>query len=113
MARQTITREKYERFLSLAPTTLLEQVGNNLIAEADKLPEGFPDLEVLGAMFVLLGMEYQLRQVEPLWRKAQRFAIRNSGTIVKVAACIGAGVILGASAGLILGASMGDQKVHA
>ena len=108
MARQTITREEYERFLRLAPTSLLEQAGANLIAEANKLPEGSPDLEVLGAMFVLLDMEYQLRQVEPLWRKAQRFAIRNSATfkqVGKVAACIGAGVILGASAGVLLGAS--------
>lgn len=97
MVRQTITREEYEKFLSLAPTSLLEQVGANLIAEAEKLPEGSAELEVLGAMFVMLGMEYQIRQVEPLWRKAKRFGIRNSGTIVKVAAGIGAGVFLGVS----------------
>lgn len=98
--RDTITKEEYERFLSLAPTSVLEQVGNNLIAEADKLPEGSPDLEVVGAMFVLIGMEYQLRQVEPLWRKARRFAVRNSDTfkqVGRVAACIGAGVLLGVS----------------
>jgi len=100
MAKQTMTREEYMRLLSLAPTNVLEQVGNNLIAEADKFPEGSPDLEVLCDMLLILGTEYQLRQVEPLWRKAQRFAIRNSDTfkqVGKVAACIGAGVILGRS----------------
>lgn len=100
MVRQTITREEYEKFLNLAPTSVLEQVGDNMIAEAQKFPEGSAELEALGAMFVMLGMEYQLRQVEPLWRKAQRFAIRNSGTIKevgKIAACIGAGVLLGVS----------------
>ena len=98
--QDTITREEYERFLSLAPTSALEQVGDNLITEAQKLPEGSAELEVLGAMFMMLAGEYELRQVEPLWRKAKRFGIRNSNTfkqVGKAAACIGAGVLLGRS----------------
>jgi len=77
---ETITREQYLRFLSLAPTNILE--------------------EVVGVMLMMLAEEHKLRQVEPLWRKAKRFAIRNSQMFKQVgtiAACIGAGVILGVS----------------
>ncbi|OHB54422.1 MAG: hypothetical protein A2173_06730 [Planctomycetes bacterium RBG_13_44_8b] len=97
---ETITRLEYEKFLSLAPTNLLEQVGDRLSAIADELPEGSADLDILLTMLLMLGKEYQLRQIEPLWRKARRFTIRNSDTfkqIGKIAACIGAGFILGAS----------------
>ena len=98
--RDTITREEYERLLSLAPTSVLEQAGNSMSAEIERLPEGSPESELLAVMLLMLGMEYQLRQVEPLWRKARRFAVRNSDTfkqVGKVAACIGAGVLLGVS----------------
>lgn len=97
---ETITREEYQRFLSLVPTNLLEQVGDRLIAIADEFPEGSAESDVLCTMLLMLGTEYQLRQVEPLWRKARRFAIRNSDTfkqVGKIAAGIGAGVILGVS----------------
>ena len=96
----TITREEYETFLILAPTSVLEQVGANLIVESQRLPEGSADSEALEVMLMMLGMEYQLRQVEPLWRKAKRFATRNSDTfkqVGKIAACIGVGAILGVS----------------
>jgi hypothetical protein len=98
--RETITREEYERFLSLAPTSVLQQAGNCMSAEIDRFPEGSPEAEVIGVMLLMLFMEYQLRQVEPLWRKARRFAIRNSDTfkeVGKVAAFIGIGAILGVS----------------
>lgn len=100
MERQTFTREEYEVFLSLAPTSILEQVGNHLSKEIDRLPEDSPESALLAVMLLMLVTEYQARQVEPLWRKAQRFAIRNSNTLKqvgKVAACIGVGVFLGVS----------------
>ena len=97
---ETITREEYMRFLSLAPTSILEQVGNVLLATVQNLPEDSAETEMVGVMLMMLAGEYELRQVEPLWRKAKRFAIRNSQTfkqVGKVAACIGAGVLLGMS----------------
>jgi hypothetical protein len=55
---------------------------------------------MVSVMLMMLAREHELRQVEPLWRKAKRFAVRNSSTlkgIGKIAACIGAGVLLGVS----------------
>ena len=95
---EKITKEAYLRFLSIAPTNVLEQAGIELITTAENLPEDSQDSEIIGVMLAMLGREHELRQVEPLWRKAKRFAIRNSQTfkqVGKVAACIGAGVILG------------------
>jgi len=97
---ETITRAEYLRFLSLAPTSILEQVGDALLATAQNLPEDSPDAEMVDVMLMMLAREHELRQVEPLWRKAKRFAFRNSQTfkqVGKIAACIGAGVILGVS----------------
>jgi hypothetical protein len=97
---ETITREVYLRFLSLAPTSILEQVGDDLLATLQNLHEDSQETEMVGVMVMMLAEEYKLRQVEPLWRKAKRFAIRNSQTLKqvgKVAACIGAGVFLGVS----------------
>ena len=96
--QETITREEYEIFLSLAPTSVLEQVGDNIVTEAQKLPEGSAELEVLEAMFVMLYIEYQRRQVEPLWQKAKRLALRNSDTIKligKIAAGVAFGIVIG------------------
>lgn len=97
---ETITREEYMRFLSLAPTGILEQVGDALLATAQNLPEDSPEAEIVGVMLMMLAKEHELRQVEPLWRKAKRFAVRNSNAfkqVGKIAACIGVGVLLGAS----------------
>ena len=97
---ETITRQEYLRFLSLAPTNLLEQAGSGMIVALQNLAEDSQEAETVAIMLMLLGREHELRQVEPLWRKAERFAVRNSQTfkqIGKIAACIGAGVILGKS----------------
>jgi|GEM_PF-7121225 len=96
----TITREVYLRFLSLAPTDILEIVGESLLTMIQGMPEDSLDAEIIGIMLMMLAKEYELRQIEPLWRKAKRFVIRNSQTfkeVSKIAACIGAGVILGVS----------------
>ncbi len=101
--QETFTIDEYMEFLSLAPTDLLEQVGNGLILLLRGLSyEESPDAETVAVMLMLLGREHDLRQVEPLWRKAQRFAIRNSETfkkVGKIAACIGAGAALGGFGG--------------
>lgn len=99
---ETFTIEQYTEFLSLAPTDLLVQVGNRMVAD---LHCAFYDddaeaITVIGFLLSMLTTEHDLRQIEPLWRKAQRFAIRNSETfkeVGKIAACIGAGAILGIS----------------
>ena len=97
---ETITREEYMRFLSLAPTSILEQVGNALLATVQNFPEDSTETEMVSVMLMMLAREHELRQVEPLWRKAKRFAVRNSNAfkqVGKIAACIGVGVLLGAS----------------
>lgn len=97
---ETITNEEYMEFLSLAPTSILEQVSDVLLAEVQNFPEDSTETEIVGVMLMMLVREHELRQVEPLWRKAKRFAVRNSQTfkqVGKIAACIGAGVFLGVS----------------
>ncbi len=98
---ETFTEDHYIRFLALAPTNDLARLGEVLLMDLQRLSyEESPDAETVAIMLMMLGREYELRQVEPLWRKAQRFAIRNSETfkeIGKIAACVGAGVILGQS----------------
>jgi len=100
MTNETLTEEQFLNFLSLAPTNLIDQAGIGLTLVLQNLPEESPEAETVGIMLIMLAREYQLRQIEPLWRKAQRFAIRNSETLKQigtVATCIGAGVILGQS----------------
>jgi hypothetical protein len=48
----------------------------------------------------LVAIEAGQREIEPLWRKARRFAVRNSGTfkeIGKVAAGVALGILVGDS----------------
>ena len=97
---EMISPKEYQRLLELAPTNMLEQEAEVLFTVLEHQPEGTPDFEMANSMIVMLMMERSLREVEPLWRKAKRFAIRNSSTIKevgKIAACIGAGVLLGVS----------------
>jgi hypothetical protein len=96
----TITAEQYKYFLESAPTNILDQAGNDMAMAAQRLPENSCEFQELCMMLAMLISERQLREIEPLWRKARRFAMRNSRTITelgKIAACIGAGVILGVS----------------
>ena len=97
---EAIRREEYLRFLTLAPTGILEQAVNSLLAMVQNLPEDSPEREMVGVMLMMLAREHELRQVEPLWRKARRFTFRNSDTfkqVGKIAACTGAGVMSGLS----------------
>ena len=98
--KETITLEQYQMFLELAPTHLLQGTGAYMAKTSEHLSENTPEFEALAVMLSMLMYELHLRQIEPLWRKAKRFAIRNSGAIKeagKIAACIAAGVLLGAS----------------
>jgi hypothetical protein len=100
--KKTMTGEEYMEFLSLAPTSILEQVNDVLLAEIQNFTEDSTETETetISVMLMMLVREYELRQVEPLWRKAKRFAVRNSQTfkqVGKIAACISAGVFLGVS----------------
>ena len=101
MADETFGEEQYIRFLSLAPTNDLARLGEVLMMDLQRLSyEESPDAEIVAIMLMMLGREYELRQVEPLWRKAQRFAFRNSDTLKEIgtiAACVGAGALLGQS----------------
>ncbi|HIJ71872.1 MAG TPA: hypothetical protein HPP87_10990 [Planctomycetes bacterium] len=96
----TITLEKYQMFLALAPTNMLKELVVHLLSAVQKYPDNSPESDCVAMMYFMLVKELDMREVEPLWRKAKRFAIRNSSTIKevgKIAACIGAGVLLGVS----------------
>lgn len=100
MADETFTEEQFINFLCLAPTNLLAQASNGLNIALQNIPEGSPEAETICMMLIMIQMEYYKRQTEPLWRKAQRFTIRNSETLKEIgaiAACVGAGIILGQS----------------
>ena len=97
---ETLTEEQFLNFLSLAPTHILVEAGRSLDTYLYNLPECHKHVKPVSLMLLMLAREYELRQIEPLWRKAQRFAIRNSETfkqVGKIAACIGAGALLGVS----------------
>jgi hypothetical protein len=96
--KELMTLEQYQTFLEKAPSQVLQAVAMRMAQRAENLSEDTPEFQAIAAMFLMLNYEFQLRQVEPLWRKAKRFAIRNSDTIKevgKIAACIGVGVLLG------------------
>jgi hypothetical protein len=96
----TITLEKYQMFLALAPTNMLKELVAHVVNAVQDYPDNSPESEGVAMMYFMLVKELDIREVEPFWRKAKRFAIRNSGTIKevgKIAACIGAGVLLGVS----------------
>lgn len=93
-----ITAEEYLKLLSLAQTDVLEQVGSILIAVAERLPGGSPRSVAFEVMIALLVMECNRRQTESLWRKAKRYARRNSDPLRQlgeIAAVIGLSSFLG------------------
>ena len=96
----TLTLEIYHQFIELASTQELTQTAQILSDAFNETDDGSIESETIVFMCNMLMQEYDLRQIEPLWRKAKRFAKRNSSTIKqvgKVAACIGGGILLGAS----------------
>lgn len=95
------TQNDIEQSLSIASEQELEYWAHQICNYAMSHPEMSDEEQLCGAyMLHLIAEEAERRQVEPLWRKAKRFAVRNSQAfkqVGKVAACIGAGVILGIS----------------
>ena len=119
--QEMISPEEYRLFIELAPTNFLQQTGGGLAITLDQLSlerrENSPEFEIVGAMLSMLIYELQLREVEPLRRKAKRFALRNSQTFAqvgKIAACIGVGVGVGVIFGGVglaaLGAALSDNQ---
>lgn len=58
------------------------------------------DIQEWGGFMSLIAIEAERRKIEPLWRKAKRFTVRNSGTfkeIGKIAAGVALGIFVGDS----------------
>lgn len=79
-----------EDVLTQASSEQLSNLRDQLIA---KVYAGTGDPESLGCCCALIDYELQLRHVEPLWRKAKRFAKRNE-EVLGIAAVI-AGIAVG------------------
>ena len=103
----TITREEFINVLSLLSKEELDGVMLNSYLDLQYLNQSdlreleyVTSMNILMDIFKLIENEQKIRQIEPLWRKAKRFAMRNSSTlkeIGKITACAGAGIILGQS----------------
>ena len=103
----TITREEFINVLSLLSNEELEGVMLNSYLDLQCLDQSglheseyVMSMNILMDIFKLIENEQKIRQVEPLWRKAKRFAMRNSSALKelgKITACVSAGIILGQS----------------
>ena len=97
---ETISAEEFRRFVELAPNEILLKATQVVCLHAEDLPDDSPEFESATIICSCIGRELVFREIEPLWRKAKRFALRNSGVIKnvgKIAACIGVGALLGIS----------------
>jgi hypothetical protein len=113
---EMISVEEYERFLKLAPTNILKEAGDGMVIALQHVSEDSPEFMVLSTMLTMLAREHQLREIEPLWRKAKRLTIRSSATIVEfttrnsdtikevgaIAALIGAGALVAGLGGALI-----------
>ena len=75
---------------------LTQSTGEQLVAAHNdmvvKFEAGHVDFETAATVCGLINYELQLRQVEPLWRKATRFAKRNKEGLGIAAAVLGVAV---------------------
>lgn len=78
--------KQVEDVLTQATSEQLVAVHNDMVAQFEA---GRVDFEAAAAVCGLIGYELQLRQVEPLWRKAARFAKRNREGLGIAAAVLG------------------------
>jgi hypothetical protein len=72
--------------------------GSQYAADHPGMPQH--ELQEWDCFMYMIAVEAERRKVEPLWRKAKRFAVRNSGTfkeIGKVAAGVALGIVVGDS----------------
>ena len=72
-----ISETEYGKFLSLAPTEVLKEVGVKLIEKAQEPPHGSVELQRISTMYSMLMNEYYFRSVESDTRRLQRFLARN------------------------------------
>ena len=80
-----------EAELNVLGSTIYSDIKNNHTMKDDQQ-------EFCECFLFMVASELERRTVEPLWRKAKRFAVRNSATIKevgKVAACLGIGALIG------------------
>ncbi len=93
------TVKEIERVLEIASEAELNIFGDAIYGDLQNNPNMRNDeQEVCKIFLVLISSELDRRPIEPLWRKAKRFAVRNSATIKevgKVAACLGVGALIG------------------
>jgi hypothetical protein len=81
--------KQVEDVLTQSTSEQLVAVHNDMMA---KFEAGRVDFEATAAVCGLISYELQLRQVEPLWRKATRFAKRNKEGLGIAAAVLGLAV---------------------
>jgi hypothetical protein len=93
---EVISAAEYGKFLSLAPTEVLKDVGVKLVGKAQELPDGSVELQRISTMYSMLMNEYYFRSVESDTRRLERFLTRSlrwMKGISKVIASIDAGAV--------------------
>ena len=93
------TQNDMKYVLENATEAELNVMGNATYYDLQNNPSMKQDEQEFCQCFLyMIVSELQRRSIEPLWRKAKRFAVRNSATIKevgKVAACLGIGALIG------------------
>ena len=93
------TLQEMQQAIEVASEQELVCILNRACTDLDNNPEDLPEpaLQAITYFSCMVVEELERRKVEPLWRKAKRFAVRNSGTfkeIGKVAAGVALGVLI-------------------
>jgi len=95
----TISVEDLTFLVQIIPTKILFAIIIELDPDNRESAGSIDELH-LQMLYSMACQEFMLRQIEPLWRKAKRVAIRNAANIAKIgkiAACLGLGILLGTS----------------
>ena len=91
-----MTIAETERVLELASQEELASLYFALLQYPEEHPDApIEDQQAWLHMVVMIEAEAERRKVEPLWRKAKRFTVRNAGEIGKCAAAAAVGAFLG------------------
>jgi len=96
------TLAEMQQAIEAASQQELVCVFNRAYADFGNNPDDLlePALQAITFFLGMVAEELERREIEPLWRKAKRFAVRNSGTfkeIGKIAAVVTLGVVVGRS----------------
>lgn len=95
-----VSTEDLALLVQIVPTKILFGFIVALDPETRQSTDSYIDEFNLQTLYTLACQEFALRQIEPFWRKAKRFAFRNAANIAKIgkiAASLGLGVLLGVS----------------